>query len=70
VISRFSDRWSGLLLWWKPFHHPDIATVTELIAAGKVRPAIDRAFPLSEVVEALKWVDEGKARGKVLVTVA
>ena len=70
VISRFSDRWSGLLLWWKPFHHPDIATVTELIAAGKVRPAIDRAFPLSEVVEALKWVDQGKARGKVLVTVA
>jgi NADPH:quinone reductase-like Zn-dependent oxidoreductase len=69
LISAFSDRWSGLLLWWKPFHPPDIATVTQLIAAGKVRPAIDRTYPLSEVVHALKWVDDKQARGKVLVTV-
>jgi NADPH:quinone reductase-like Zn-dependent oxidoreductase len=70
LVSAFSDRWSGLLLWWKPFNPPDIATVTDLIAAGAVRPAIDRSFPLSEVVEALTWVNDGKARGKVLVTVA
>jgi NADPH:quinone reductase-like Zn-dependent oxidoreductase len=68
LISRFSDRWSGLLLWWKPFNPPDVATVTDLIAAGRVTPVIDRRYPLSEVVDALRWVDDGHARGKVLLT--
>jgi NADPH:quinone reductase-like Zn-dependent oxidoreductase len=67
LISRFSDRWSGLLLWWKPFHAADVATLKELIAAGKVKPVIDRRFALSEVVDALRWVDDGRARGKVIV---
>jgi NADPH:quinone reductase-like Zn-dependent oxidoreductase len=69
LISVFSDRWSGLALWWKPFHEPDVASLKELIAAGEVRPLIDRRFPLSEVVEALRYVDDGHARGKVIVTI-
>jgi NADPH:quinone reductase-like Zn-dependent oxidoreductase len=68
LISRFSDRWTGLMLWWKPFNADDVATVMELIAAGKVRPVIDRRFPLSEVVDALRWVDDGHAKGKVVIT--
>ena len=67
LISRFSDRFTGLLLWWKPFHPPDVAALLELIAAGKVRPVIDRRFPLSEVVDALRWVDDGHAKGKVII---
>jgi len=70
LISMFSDRWSGLLLWWKPFNADDVATLNELIAAGKVKPVIDRRYPLSEIVEALRWVDEGHARGKVIVAVS
>ncbi|MGH2358519.1 MAG: NAD(P)-dependent alcohol dehydrogenase [Candidatus Limnocylindria bacterium] len=70
LISRFSDKWSGLLLWWKPMHRPDIETLKELIAAGKLRPVIDRRMPLSEIVEALRYVDEGRASGKVVITVA
>jgi NADPH:quinone reductase-like Zn-dependent oxidoreductase len=69
LISRFSDRWSGLLLWWKPFNPDDVATLKELIAAGKVKPIIDRRYPLNDVVDALRWVDEGHARGKVVITV-
>ena len=57
----------GLLLWWKPFNPPDVDRVTELMRAGKVRPAIDRRFPLDQAVDALRWVDEGRAQGKVLV---
>ena len=66
-VSVASDRLSGLLLWWKPFQADDIATLATLIAGGKVTPAIDRRYPLTEVVDALRWVDEGHARGKVLV---
>jgi NADPH:quinone reductase-like Zn-dependent oxidoreductase len=68
LISLASSRWTGLLLWWKPFNPDDVAAVTQLIAAGKVTPAIDRRYPLSEIVAALRWVDEGHARGKVIVT--
>jgi NADPH:quinone reductase-like Zn-dependent oxidoreductase len=66
-ISRAVGRRMGLLLWWKPFNPPDIQRVTDLIAEGAVRPAIDRRYPLDQVVDALRWVDEGHARGKVLV---
>jgi NADPH:quinone reductase-like Zn-dependent oxidoreductase len=68
VISKASDKWSGLLIWWKPFHPADVATLKELIAAGKLRPVIDRRFSLDEIVAALRWVDDGHARGKVVIT--
>jgi NADPH:quinone reductase-like Zn-dependent oxidoreductase len=69
LMSLASDRWTGLMIWWKPFKAEDVATVTDLIAAGKVKPVIDRRYPLSEVVDALRWVDDGHAKGKVVITV-
>ena len=68
IASLATGKRMGLLLGWKPFKREDVETLEELIAAGKVRPVIDRRFPLSQIVDALKWVDEGHARGKVLVT--
>ncbi|MDY7077948.1 MAG: NAD(P)-dependent alcohol dehydrogenase [Chloroflexota bacterium] len=41
----------------------------ELIEAGKVTPVIDRTYPLSETPEAIGYVGEGHARGKVVITV-
>ena len=70
LISMRSDRWTGLMLWWKPFNAADVATLKDLIAAGKLAPAIDRQYPLSGVVEALRYVDEGHAKGKVVITIA
>lgn len=66
--SLASDRYSGLMLWWKPFNPADVDRLKGLIAEGKLRPVIDRRYPLSEVVEALRLVEDGKARGKVIVT--
>jgi NADPH:quinone reductase-like Zn-dependent oxidoreductase len=57
----------GLMLDWKPFHRPDVERLLELVAAGKLKPAIDRTFPLDQVVDALNWIEDGKARGKVLI---
>ena len=68
LLTLLGDRYLGLMFWWKPFKAEDVATIARLMAAGKVRPIIDRRFPLTEVVEALRYVDSGQARGKVIVT--
>jgi NADPH:quinone reductase-like Zn-dependent oxidoreductase len=47
----------------------DLVFMKELIEAGKVLPVIDRSYPLSEVPEALRYVEEGHARGKVVITI-
>lgn len=70
IASRAGNRWTGLMLWWKPFHAPDVQTITSLVLAGTLRPAIDRTFSLDEVQEALRWVDDGHPKGKVLIRVA
>lgn len=46
----------------------DLAFITELIEAGKVVPVIDRCFPLSETTAAMRYVEEGHVRGKVVIT--
>jgi NADPH:quinone reductase-like Zn-dependent oxidoreductase len=68
VISMATDKWMGLLIWWKPFNPDDVATLKDLIAAGKVKPRIDRHYPLTDVIEALRLVDDGRATGKVIIT--
>jgi NADPH:quinone reductase-like Zn-dependent oxidoreductase len=69
VLRLATGKRMGLLIWWKPFDPTDVATLKELVAAGTIRPVIDRRYPLAEVVEALRWVDDGHARGKVIITV-
>jgi NADPH:quinone reductase-like Zn-dependent oxidoreductase len=68
VVSKAVGKRMGLLIWWKPFKPEDVDTLVKLIADGKVKPVIDRRFPLDEIVDALRWVDDGHARGKVIVT--
>jgi NADPH:quinone reductase-like Zn-dependent oxidoreductase len=52
-----------------PQNRKDLISITELCEAGKIVPVIDRRYPLSEVPEALRYVGEGRARGKVVITV-
>ncbi len=47
----------------------DFDALRELIEAGKVTPVIDRTYPLIEAPEAIRYVVEGRARGKVAITV-
>jgi NADPH:quinone reductase-like Zn-dependent oxidoreductase len=46
----------------------DLTTLGQLMAAGKVRPVIDRRYSLSEAPEAFRYMEAGHARGKVIVT--
>jgi NADPH:quinone reductase-like Zn-dependent oxidoreductase len=48
----------------------DLVLMRELMEAGRVRSVIDRTYPLQEVPEAVRYVEEGHARGKVVITVA
>ncbi len=50
-------------------NHEDMIVLKELIEAGKVTPVIDRTYPLIEAPQAIRYVDEGHARGKVVITV-
>jgi len=47
----------------------DLVVLKELIEAGKVTPVIDRTYPLSDTPEAFRYLEEGHARGKVVITV-
>jgi len=47
----------------------DLEYLKELLEAGKVKPVIDRCYPLSETAEAIRYLEQGHARGKVVITV-
>ena len=55
------------------FSMPDkkesMALLTELLETGKLTPVIDRRYPLSEAPEAIRYLEEGHARGKVIITI-
>jgi NADPH:quinone reductase-like Zn-dependent oxidoreductase len=47
----------------------DLVVMKDLLEAGKVVPVIDRRYPLGEAAEAVRYLEEGHARGKVVITV-
>jgi 2-desacetyl-2-hydroxyethyl bacteriochlorophyllide A dehydrogenase len=66
--SKTGDKKVGLMGIAK-MNQKDLVFVKELVEAGKVVPVIDRRYPLSETAEALRYLEEGHARGKVVITV-
>jgi NADPH:quinone reductase-like Zn-dependent oxidoreductase len=50
-------------------HQKDLAFLKSLLQAGRIVPVIDRRYPLSEAAEALRYLAEGHAKGKVVLTV-
>ena len=65
--SRFSEQ-KLLGLMYKQ-RQQDLLTLKDLIEAGKLTPVIDRTFPLKEAPQAIRYLEQGHARGKVVVTV-
>jgi len=48
----------------------DLQFLRELIEAGRVAPVIDRTYPLSEAADAIRYIETGRARGKVVISVS
>ncbi|MGC5222575.1 NAD(P)-dependent alcohol dehydrogenase [Micromonospora sp. DT81.3] len=67
LISLATRKKMGFL-WWKPFHAEDVALLKRLIAAGKIKPVIDRTFRFSELREAISYLETGNAQGKVVIS--
>ena len=66
LLSLTAGKKMSLLL-----HKPNngLESLTELFAAGKVRPVADKRYPLCEAAEALRYFGAGQARGKVVITI-
>jgi NADPH:quinone reductase-like Zn-dependent oxidoreductase len=66
LISKLGSKTLGAFV-----AHPtqqDLLLVKELLEAGKVAPVIDRVYPFTETAEAMRYLEEGHARGKVVIT--
>jgi len=67
LISMTGSKKMGIPM--EPNKREDLVFVKELIESGKVVPVIDRCYSLSETAEALRYLEEGKQRGKIVITV-
>ena len=57
-----------MCLFMANINRKDLVVLKDLLEAGRVVPVIDRRYPLSEVAEALRYLEEGHARGKVVIS--
>ena len=66
VLSRFVSQ--NFVMFVAKLSNEDLTTLRELMAAGKVTPVVERHYTLNEVPQAMQYLDEGHARGKVVIT--
>jgi len=67
VMSPFISQQMGMMM--ADANHNDLTLLADMIQSGKVKPVIDRTYKLSEVPAAIAYLEEGHARGKVVITV-
>ena len=58
-----------LLFFVAKRNQPDLIVLKDLLEAGTIAPVIDRSYPLSDVPDAIRYLEEGHARGKVVITI-
>ena len=68
VLSRFVSQRFVMLM--TKLSKEDLTILRDLMADGEVTPVIDRCYNLSEAPEAIRYLEQGHARGKVVITLA
>ena len=67
VLSKFVSQKMGMML--AELNQKDLTALADLMEAGKVTPVIDRTYKLSELPQAIEYLEQGHARGKVVIAV-
>src|SRR5438105_8710125 len=67
VLSPFVSQKMGMMM--ADTNQSDLTILADMMQSGKVKPVIDRTYKLSEVPDAIRYLEEGHARGKVVITV-
>jgi len=67
VQSPFVSQQIGMMM--AELNHNDLAILGDMMQSAKVKPVIDRTYKLSDLPEAIRYLEEGHARGKVVITV-
>jgi NADPH:quinone reductase-like Zn-dependent oxidoreductase len=68
ILSMFVDQELGMML--SATNRDDLLFLKGMIEAGTLAPVIDRTYPLAETPDAIRYLETGRARGKVIITVA
>lgn len=69
LLSQWGSKSIGFMGIAK-LNQPDLVFLSDLLATGKIRPVIDRCYPLAETPVALRYLAEGHVQGKIVITVA
>jgi NADPH:quinone reductase-like Zn-dependent oxidoreductase len=68
LVSKLGDKKMGMMGIAK-VNHKDLVFMRELLEAGQVIPVIDKCYRLSDVAQAIRYLAQGHAQGKVVITV-
>jgi NADPH:quinone reductase-like Zn-dependent oxidoreductase len=67
ILSRFISQ--KLVFFIAQVNHPDLTLIAGLMEKGAITPVIDRSCPLREIPEAIRYLEQGHARGKIVISV-
>ena len=68
LLSPFISQKMSMLM--AELNKKDLTILGDMMQAGTVKPVIDRTYPLSQIAEAIRYLEQGHARGKVIITIA
>jgi NADPH:quinone reductase-like Zn-dependent oxidoreductase len=67
IFSKFVNQQMGMMM--ADANHNDLTVLAEMMQSGKLKPVIDRTYKLAQVPDAIRYVEQGHARGKVVISV-
>src|SRR6476619_851874 len=67
VFSRFVNQQMGMMM--ADANHNDLTVLADMMQSGKLKPVIDHTYKLDQVPDAIRYVEQGHAKGKVVITV-
>jgi NADPH:quinone reductase-like Zn-dependent oxidoreductase len=67
VFAKFVNQQMGMMM--ADANHNDLTVLADMMRSGKLKPVIDRTYKLDQVPDAIRYVEQGHARGKVVISV-